>query len=126
MSNFGRTALAAFALFTLPALHSQGLLGTVLGTVTDSSCASVGGAEVKVKNLATNLEVSTLTKDNGLFQAPNLPIGAYSVTISKVGFQTEVHPRIIVQAERSATLNVVLQVGAITQTVEVNCHTAAQ
>lgn len=108
------------ALATLAELHGQGLLGTVLGTVTDASGALISGAAVKAKNLANNLEVSTLTKDNGLFQASNLPIGAYLVTISKAGFQTEVHPQIVVQAERSTTVNAVLQVGAVTQTVEVS------
>jgi Carboxypeptidase regulatory-like domain len=120
MPTLREIALAVFALSTLPTLYSQGLLGTVLGTVTDTSGALIGGAAVKVRNLATNLEVSTLTKDNGLFQAANLPIGAYSVTISKEGFQTEVHSQIVVQAERSATVNAALQVGAITQTVEVS------
>ena len=104
----------------LTPLHAQGLPGTILGTVTDASGALIGGAVVKAKNLANNLEVSTVTKDNGLFQASNLPIGAYSVTISKAGFQTEVHPQIVVQAERSTTVNAVLQVGAVTQTVEVS------
>ena len=75
-------ALSLLALATLPAVHAQGLLGTVLGTVTDASGALISGAAVKARNLANNLEVSTLTKDNGLFQASNLPIGTYIVTIS--------------------------------------------
>ena len=120
MHPFRRIALPLLALATLAELHGQGLLGTVLGTVTDASGALISGAAVKAKNLANNLEVSTLTKDNGLFQASNLPIGAYLVTISKAGFQTEVHPQIVVQAERSTTVNAVLQVGAVTQTVEVS------
>ena len=119
MPSFRRIALCLFAFAALPALHAQGLLGTILGTVTDASGASVAGASVKARNLSTNLEVSALTKDNGLYQVPNLPIGTYNVTISKTGFQTEVHPQIVVQAERSSTVNAVLQVGAVNQTVEV-------
>jgi hypothetical protein len=56
---------------------------------------------VRVRNLSTNLEIAAQTRDTGLYQAPNLPIGAYSVTFSKAGFQSEVHSQIIVQAERS-------------------------
>src|SRR5260370_37517997 len=123
MRSSSRIALPLFALAAVPALHGQGLLGTVLGTVTDASGALIGGAVVKAKNLATNLEVSSLTKDNGLFQVSNLPIGTYSVTISKAGFQTEVHPKIVVQTERSTTANAVLQVGAATQTSEASART---
>lgn len=120
MRSFRQITLSLFALAAVPALHGQGLLGTVLGAVTDASGALIGGAVVKAKNLATNLEVSSLTKDNGLFQVSNLPIGTYSVTISKTGFQTEVHPQIVVQTERSTTVNAVLQVGVVTQLVEVS------
>lgn len=120
MNRFRTTALSLCLLATLPALHAQGLLGTILGTVTDASGASVGGATVKVRNLNTNLEVNAVTKDNGLYQAANLPIGTYSVSIAKPGFQMEVHPNITVQAERSTTVNASLQVGAVTQTVEVS------
>jgi Carboxypeptidase regulatory-like domain len=120
MQRYTRIALALFTLPNLPALHAQGLLGTILGTVTDATGASIGGATVKARSLATNLEVTAQTKDGGLYQVPNLPIGTYSLTISKTGFQTEVHSQIIVQAERSTTVNAVLQVGAVTQTVEVS------
>jgi hypothetical protein len=108
------------ALMAHPALHAQGLLGTILGTVTDASGAAVGGAGVKVLNQATNLEVATVTRDTGLYQVSNLPIGMYTVTIAKPGFQTEVHSQILVQAERATTVNGALQVGAVTQTVEVS------
>src|SRR5215471_1838944 len=119
MPSFSRMAVCLFALISFPALRAQGLLGTILGTVRDASGAAVGAAAVKVRNVATNLEVATVTRDTGLFQVPNLPGGKYTVTISKPGFQTEVHSEIVVQAERSTTVNAVLQVGAVNQTVEV-------
>src|SRR5215470_10965225 len=105
MPRFRTIALSIFVLIGLPALRAQGTLGTILGTVIDSSGASVGAAAVKARNAGTNLEVATLTSENGLYQIPKLPIGTYTVTISKDGFQTEVHSRIVVQAERSTTDN---------------------
>src|SRR5262245_19273190 len=105
MQLFRRIAQCAVIFSLLPALHAQGLLGTILGTVTDTSGASVGGASVKARSASTNLELATVTRENGLYQIPNLPIGAYTVTIAKPGFQTEVHSQIVVQAERSTTVN---------------------
>jgi hypothetical protein len=119
MLSFGRFALCIPLFVSLNVAHGQGLLGTILGTVTDGSGASVGGASIKARNAGTNLEVATITRETGLYQIPNLPIGIYTVTIAKPGFQTEVHSQILVQAERSTTLNSTLQVGAVNQTVEV-------
>jgi hypothetical protein len=100
-------------------LFGQGLLGTILGTVTDSSGAVVGAAEVTVTNQATNLEVTAKTQDNGLFQIPNLPIGTYKVVFAKSGFQSEIHSTILVQAERAITVNGSLRPGAVSTAVEV-------
>src|SRR5215472_5548373 len=119
MPRFSRVAFCIFALLS-PTTYAQGLLGAILGTITDASGASVGGTSIKARNVATNLEVATVTRENGLYQIPNLPIGTYTVTISKPGFQTEVHSQIVVQAERSTTVNSVLQIGAVNQTVEVS------
>ncbi len=98
---------------------AQGLLGTILGNVSDASGAAVGDVSVTAKNLATNLQVNATTQSNGLYQIPNLPIGAYSVSFKKTGFEVETHPQILVQAERAATVNGALRVGAVSTTVEV-------
>jgi len=99
------SAITLLMFLAVPALRARGFLGTILGTVTHSSNALVGGATVKVKNQATTLELTTTTQDNGLYQVPNLPVGTYSVNVSKAAFQTENHSQIVVQAERSATVN---------------------
>jgi hypothetical protein len=102
------------------AAHGQGLLGTILGSVTDASGAAVAEAAVTATSQATNLKVAAKTQSNGLYQIPNLPIGTYSVSFEKAGFATEVHPEILVQGERAATVNASLKVGAVSTTVEVN------
>ncbi len=99
--------------------RAQSLLGTILGSVTDSSGSAVGAVTVTAKSLATNLQVSATTQGNGLYQIPNLPIGTYSVTFQKPGFEIESHPQILVQANQSATVNGALKVGAVSTTVEV-------
>ena len=109
--------LAAFLLAS--SVDAQGLLGTILGTVSDASGSVMGDVNVTVKNQATNLEVKSKTRANGLYQVSNLPIGTYTVAFDRTGFQSEVHSQILVQAERATTVNGTLQVGAVGATVEV-------
>lgn len=111
--------LAIALLLLTSSMFGQSLLGTIQGTVVDASGAPVPNADVKVQNQATNLEVKAKTQDNGNYLIANLPIGSYSVTFSAAGFQSEAHPTVIVQAERSSTVNASLQVGQLSATVEV-------
>lgn len=120
MQRYTRVSFFLLLLSVFPlASNAQGLLGTILGTVTDSSGAVVSNAEVTVRSQATNLQVTATTNGSGLYQIPNLPIGDYSVTIAKSGFQNEVHPQILVRANLATTVNGSLQVGAAATTVEV-------
>lgn len=102
-----------------PRLEAQQTLGSINGTVLDSSGAVVQGATVKVHNLATGLEQTATTKADGSFNVVDLPIGTYSVAFSKQGFETEIHSQILVQSNRATTVNGSLQPGAITATVTV-------
>ncbi len=99
--------------------QAQQTLGSISGTVTDSSGGVVHNAVVKILNLATGLEQNATTKADGSFNVADLPIGAYSVTFSRDGFQTEVHSQIFVQGNRTTTVNGSLQPGAVTATVTV-------
>ena len=111
--------LIAFSLFAGRTALAQSGLGSISGTVLDSSGASVGKATVTVKGKATNLTVTTTTQGNGMYQIPNLPIGAYSVTISKEGFETEEHTQVLVQADQSTTVPGSLKVGSTSTRIEV-------
>jgi hypothetical protein len=98
---------------------SQQTLGSMNGTVTDASGAVVQKAAVKVRALATNLEVEGETKSDGSFNIADLPIGTYEVTFKKDGFETAVYPQIIVQGSRTSTVNAKLKPGAVSSTVTV-------
>ena len=97
---------------------AQQTLGAITGTVTDPSGAVVSDATVKAVNIATNLEVVAHTKD-GSFQIPDLPAGTYRVTVTKDGFKTETHTRILVFGSRTTTVDTTLAVGSTGTTVEV-------
>ncbi|HEX4809959.1 MAG TPA: carboxypeptidase regulatory-like domain-containing protein [Bryobacteraceae bacterium] len=101
-------------------MSAQQTLGAITGTVKDASGAVVPSVSVKARNLATNLEISEETQSNGSYSFSNLPIGTYELTFSKAGFQSEAHTRVLVNSDRTTTVDSTLQVGAVTSTVEVN------
>ena len=82
--------LTAITLFCGRAATAQTFRGTILGTVTDSTGASIAGAAVAVKNVNTGLSRTVTTSDDGTYSVPELPIGTYSVTVEKAGFQAGV------------------------------------
>src|ERR1700730_17515603 len=112
-------ALVLFALLPVSA-PAQQTLGSINGTVTDSSGGVVADADVKVRNVNTNLQVTARTKDDGSFLVVDLPIGTYEVTFSRTGFKSSVYSAIIVQGNRTSTVNTQLQPGEVTTEVTVN------
>ncbi|HEY4709799.1 MAG TPA: TonB-dependent receptor [Candidatus Acidoferrales bacterium] len=111
-----------FALVALfPAVaHAQQTLGSINGTVTDTSGALVQGTSVSIRNTGTNLVVSAVSKDDGSFSAADLPIGNYEVSFSKSGFKTEVYSSILVQGNHTTTVNASLEPGTVETKVTVD------
>jgi len=110
--------LVSLLLFSLPG-HAQQTLGAINGTVTDSSGGVVSKALVKIQNIATNFEQTVTSKEDGSFSVVDLPIGNYSVSFSRDGFKTEVHSQILVQGNRTITVNGSLQPGEVNATITV-------
>ena len=104
--------------FSLPS-SSQQVVGAITGTVTDPTGAAVPDATVKALNVATNLEISAQTKSNGSYVVPELPAGTYKLTIARAGFKTETNTEVLVNGNRTTTVNAGLTVGEITATIEV-------
>jgi len=111
--------LCGFFFLVVPC-YAQQSLGSINGTVMDSSGGAVSNATVKVRNLATNDERTLFTKNEGSYQVADLAIGTYEVSFSRDGFETEVHSQVVVQGNRTATVNGVLRPGQATATVMVN------
>jgi hypothetical protein len=65
---------------------AQGPTGEITGLVTDASGAVTAGAKVTVKNVSTDIERSLITNEAGVYTAPALSPGTYSVTINLTGF----------------------------------------
>ena len=112
--------LIVFLLLSTALLVGQTFRGTILGSVTDPSGAFVAGASVKVRNLATGLERTTVTSGDGSYSVSELPIGTYSVSITLTGFQTAVTNNVAVDVATERRVDVQLKTGQVTQTVEVS------
>jgi hypothetical protein len=100
-------------------LRAQQITGAIEGTITDSSGGLIVGAHVRAVNAATNLTVVADTSKEGAYQLPNLPSGVYTVTFTMNGFKTEEHSEVLVQANRTTTVQGRLEPGAVATTVEV-------
>ena len=111
-------ALLALVCCGRPAFAQQ-TLGSLNGTVLDSSGAAVAGATVKAADAAINVTQVTTTQKSGFFQIFNLPVGAYTVTVSQTGFETAQLPGIFVREAQATTVDVALKVGQATESVEV-------
>jgi hypothetical protein len=104
-----------------PATVSAQVAGATLsGTVVDASGATVHGARLDVKNVATVVVTSVATNSNGIYVAPNLLPGDYVVTATAKGFTTEVRTGITLTVGAEQRLNFTLAVGSVTETVQVS------
>ncbi len=106
-------------------LQAQMSYGSILGTVTDSSGASVAGATVTLRNSGTNAMQTATTEAGGNYSFVNLNPGTYSVSVSQSGFQSVTQDRIDVQVGGATRINITLPVGNVKETVTVVASAAA-
>jgi carboxypeptidase family protein/TonB-dependent receptor-like protein len=94
--------------------------GTISGVVQDQSGATVPGATVVVKNVATGLTRTVTANDKGRYYAPALPIGDYELQAGYSGFQTEVRKGIVLGLGQELIVDFKLVIGEITQQISVS------
>ena len=99
--------------------QTQAINGSIRGRVTDPAGAAVPAATVTVTNTATGYTRDAQTGDDGYFVIPNLPLGSYTLTFKKEGFETERHSDVVLNAGAEAVIETSLKVGAVSTTVEV-------
>jgi hypothetical protein len=114
-------ALLAIAVVTAVAANAQiGATATIQGTVTDPSGAVIPGAEVTVTNKDTGAVNQQKTTKSGFYSISPLPAGSYTVSVSARGFKTLVRPNVTVNGMQVLGLNLMMSLGAQTQTVTVS------
>ncbi len=107
-----------------PLAFGQGGLGSIYGTVVDSSDAAIPGATIRIVQLSTNTERTVLTNEVGVFSIPSLVASIYKITISAAGFGSKVVNDLEVNAFQNVSLGrVALEVtqGPVT-TVDVSAE----
>ena len=97
--------------------------GGISGTVTDTTGALLPGVDVNVTQTGTGAVRNAVTNEVGSYVFTNLALGPYRLEASLPGFQTYSQTGILLQIGSSPVINAVLEVGQITQTIEVQANT---
>src|SRR4030095_10439637 len=98
---------------------AQDYRGKLQGTVTDEAHAAIPGAHVVLRNIKTGVETSRQSDSNGHFIFDFIDSGEYMVVVEQPGFKKAVQENVIVQNRSDVTVDVVLLVGAVAESVTV-------
>src|SRR5438046_6330077 len=120
-----RNAVRAFIFLCLAwtAIWAQST-AQLSGTVRDQSGAVLPGVEVKATQTPTGLERTVLSNETGSYVLPNLPIGPYKLEASLGGFRTLSQTGIVLHVGANPEINISLEVGQVSETIEVQADAA--
>src|SRR5205823_3846673 len=96
----------------------------ISGTARDQSGAVLPGVEIHVTQTETGITRDTISNETGSYVLPNLPIGPYRLEASLPGFRTYAQTGIVLQVNSNPAINVILEVGQVAETVEVQANAA--
>jgi len=117
--------LIALAIGLTANVGAQTSGGTILGRMGDQSGAIIPGAKVAIKNQATGVIREVTTNSAGLYQAPSLSPGSYTVTATAQGFETLVVADVLLNVGAELTVNLNMVVGAVGQEVKVESSSSS-
>ena len=106
-------ALSAHALFGQT-------FGEITGHITDSSGSIIASAGVTITNIATNAARTGVSTDSGDYTFPSVAPGFYNIKVERSGFKTAESSNVQVQVQQTVRLDFTLQVGQITESIEVS------
>lgn len=107
-------------LLVVPSASAQVTSGTITGTVTDSSGASLPGVKITITNVQKNDSKDYTTDEAGAYNAPFLIPGTYRVAAEKAGFKRATSTDVILNVDDKARVDITLSVGDIQELVEVS------
>ena len=121
VTHYLRAVAVMLVLLMLPIPSAgQATTATILGTVRDPSGASIAGVEVVATNMDTGFTRRTTTDQSGYYVIQYLPVGTYQVNIEASGFKRFAQTGIVLDVDRHARIDPVLDVGAVTESVQVS------
>ena len=116
---FRALLIAANLSLTVLSAMAQTTTGSIIGLVTDSTGAAVPNATVTVTRVDTGIATKTTTNSSGNYVVTPLQSGPYSVTVEAQNFKKSVSGGITLNVQDRIAVNVTLEVGQVTETVEV-------
>lgn len=124
-SAFRAMVIATCFVSLLSFVRAQSASGTITGQVTDQQSAAIAGAEVRLTDTTSNSVRAALTNPVGRYTFTSVPPGVYDLIVSKTGFASTRLAAQKVDVGEALTLNVVLQLGTTSTTVEVQANAGA-
>jgi len=103
------------SLLLAPAMWAQGVQATLRGRVFDKSGAAVPNVQIEVKNTGTNVAVNTTSDSAGLYTAPYLNPGDYTITATASGFKTFIRNNLVLNVGETVDVDINLEVGSVTE-----------
>lgn len=103
----------------VPCVSAQTSSAVINGTVKDSTGSSVPGAALTLRNPATNVELRTSSNDAGSYTFLNINPGGFTLEVAKAGFRTAKLSQFTLAVNQTATLDLILEVGSVEQSVNV-------
>src|SRR6266545_2327237 len=103
---------------------AQEVSAGITGRVTDPSGGAIVGANVTAKDQQRGTAWPTRTNEDGVYAFPRIPVGTYEVRVEATGFKTYVQPNITLEVNQRARIDVNMQVGAVTESVQVTAEGA--
>ncbi len=117
---------ASLTLLFSPFVSGQSDRGVITGGVTDKDGALIAGATVTATNAATNIASTAVTTSGGRYTIPALPVGTYKIRVERAGFKIANVDNVIVNASTTTAVDVRMEVGDLSQTVDIVSATGAQ
>ncbi len=117
----GRTWISIVGLVCLSVASSfaQEVSAGITGRVIDPSKSAIVGAKVTATDLDRGTDWPTTTNEDGIYAFPRVPPGRYQLKVEATGFKTYVNPNVALEVNQRARVDVSLEVGAVTESVEV-------
>lgn len=106
-------------------VQAQDPRGFIRGTVVDNSGAVVPGVMVRAVNKETGVAATAVSNEAGIYNLPYLIPGFYKLSAEQTGFKTFVRDNIEVRVSETVEVRIALEVGAVTETVEVRAESPA-
>jgi len=119
-STFFSLTLLFMSLMCSLSARAQQTLGGITGQVTDTTGAALPDAIVTIKGDSTGLTRTSKANAAGEYNIVNLPLGTYTITVTHDGFDTAKYPGILIQGDRTTTLNAPLKPGTVGTTIQVD------